>query len=64
MKVYLETEKEEKNIPFQGKAQDLLKELDVNPEEVLVIKNEEIITLEETLEDGDEIKILSVVSGG
>ena len=43
---------------------DLLKELKVNPVKVIVTRNSELILEDEKLEDNDEIKILSVISGG
>ena len=43
---------------------DLLKELKVNPVTVIVSRNSELILEDEKLEDNDEIKILSVISGG
>lgn len=43
---------------------NLLKELDHSPEVVIVRKNGKIVAEEEQLADGDEIEIISVVSGG
>lgn len=49
---------------FKGSAKALLDLLEINSETVLVVKNKELVGLEEQLEDNDEIEILSVVSGG
>ena len=43
---------------------DLLKELKVNPVTVIVSRNSELILEDEKLKNNDEIKILSVISGG
>ena len=43
---------------------DLLKELKINPVTVIVSRNNELILEDEKLNDNDEIKILSVISGG
>ena len=43
---------------------DLLKELMINPVTVIVSRNNELILEDEKLNDNDEIKILSVISGG
>ena len=43
---------------------DLLKELNINPVTVIVSRNSELILEDEKLNDNDEIKILSVISGG
>jgi sulfur carrier protein len=38
--------------------------LDIIPESVLPVKNGELMTDDEILEDGDEIKLVAVISGG
>jgi sulfur carrier protein ThiS len=42
----------------------LLKHLDLNPQTVIFVKNDEVVVLLESLSDADEISLLSVVSGG
>lgn len=43
---------------------DLLKRLNINPVTVIVSRNNELILEDEKLNNNDEIKILSVISGG
>ncbi len=43
---------------------DLLKKLSINPVTVIVSRNNELILEDEKLNDNDEIKVLSVISGG
>lgn len=43
---------------------DLLKSLNINPVTVIVSRNNELILEDEKLKNNDEIKILSVISGG
>lgn len=43
---------------------DLLENIDFNPETVVVKRNGKIVPEEEIMEDGDEIEIVPVVSGG
>lgn len=43
---------------------DLLKKLNINPVTVIVSRNNELVLEDEELNDNDEIKILSVISGG
>lgn len=63
MKVFIE--RENKHIELTSKnGIELLKSLQINPAEVLLIKNDEVVLPEEELEDSDSIQILSVVSGG
>ena len=64
MEVFLEKENRNITKKFSGTAKLFLERMGINPEEVLVIRNGEIITLDENLEDSDSIKILSVISGG
>ncbi len=63
--VFNEKSQEKLEIDFQGKTvQELLKQIKVNSETVLVVRNDEVVTLDETLQDNDQIKLLSVISGG
>ena len=64
MNVYVERSDEHKTLRFSGTAQELLGRLEINPQTVLVLKNDVLITEDETLTDSDEIKIITVVSGG
>ena len=43
---------------------DLLKKLNINPVTVIVSRNNELVLEGEVLANNDEIKILSVISGG
>lgn len=64
MKVFIEKERKQKTVSFSGNVKGLLVKLRVNPENVIVVKNGEIVQEDEILEDNDEIKLLSVISGG
>jgi len=64
MKVFIERKKENIEMNFSGKVSTLLKKLKINSDGVLVVKDRELITEEDVLEDSDSIKILSVISGG
>lgn len=43
---------------------NILKELNLNENSVLVARGDELLTPDLTIEDGSEIRIISVVSGG
>ncbi|MBI2361077.1 MAG: MoaD/ThiS family protein [Deltaproteobacteria bacterium] len=45
-------------------VRDVLRELDLNPESVLVIRNGIMLTRDERVEAEDTIEILSAISGG
>ena len=64
MEVFIERENARKKLKFSGKVSKLLKQLKLNPAAVLVAKNNSLVTEEDTLNDKDEVKILSVISGG
>ncbi|MBS1267072.1 MAG: hypothetical protein MAG795_01043 [Candidatus Woesearchaeota archaeon] len=64
MKVYFEEQEEEKEIKFNGVAEDLLKQLNINPITVILVKNNKLISKKEQLSNKDSLKILSVISGG
>ena len=64
MKIRIEKEDKIIEKKISGKVIDILNSLDINPETVIVVKDDEIITEVDTLKETDEIKILNVVSGG
>ncbi len=47
-----------------SRVEDLLKTLGISPSEVVPVKNGVIVTEKELLIEGDEVRLLSVVSGG
>jgi len=51
-------------ISFSGTVQELLHRLAINPETVLVVRNNEVLVEDETISKDDVIEILSVISGG
>ncbi len=64
MEIYLERENKKRKMKFKGTAEQLLERLGINGAAVLVIRNKELITLDEKIKENDKIKIVSVVSGG
>ena len=64
MEVYIE--KDKRSVKHAGgcRAEALLDELGINPSTVLIVKNGEVVLPEENLSETDDVKILSVVSGG
>ena len=64
MKIFYEQQNKTQELNFEGSMSKLLELLKINPEEVLTVKNDELVTPDEELVDSDEIKILSVISGG
>ena len=64
MEVYIEKTGKIKQIMFEGKVRSLLQKLNINPETVIVVKNNELITEEDLVKNKDKLKIMSVISGG
>ena len=64
MQVFIESENKNRKIRFSGSAAKLLEKLKINPETVIIAKNGELVTEDEKLGDKDEVKLLSVISGG
>lgn len=64
MNIYLERTQETIKKTFTGNAKELVQTLGMNTEEFLIIKNGELVTEDEELTDTDDIRLLSVISGG
>ncbi len=45
-------------------ARDALKKIGVDPEAVLIVVNGKLVTDDVILREGDEVKLVAVVSGG
>ena len=64
MKVILRYPKREIEIAGRRRVKDLLKELEVLPETVLVIRGSELLTGDAVVGDEDVIELRPVISGG
>ena len=64
MRVYIEKENRAQELKFSGTVKELVKKLKINPETVIVTRNEELITEDTKLSNADKVKILSIISGG
>jgi len=64
MEIYLEKDNRTIKKKFGGNVKGLLTELKINPEEFIVVSNNEVVLEETILRNTDKIKILSVISGG
>ncbi len=63
IKVFIERENKNKVINV-NEINEIFTKLKINPNEVLIVKNNELITEDEELNENDYIKLLSVISGG
>lgn len=64
MNVRIERTGETKKLRFSGSVLALLAKLKLNPEAVLVARKGMILTAEDKVSTGDDITVLSVISGG
>ena len=66
IKIFVDRDNTNKTVELDSEASvmDLLEKLDINPVTVIISRNNELILEDEKLNDEDEIKILSVISGG
>jgi sulfur carrier protein len=64
MKVLLRNPRRELDVAAPRTVEQLLRQLDVVPESVLVIRNDTLVTRDERLRDDDVVEIRPVVSGG
>ena len=64
MRVILRNPKREVEVGGRRRVRELLKELDILPETVLVIRGDEMITADTVVGDEDVIELRPVISGG
>jgi len=64
MKVTLRYPKRQVEITGKRRVKELLRELDVIPETVLVIRGDDLITADQHVKDDDTIELRPVMSGG
>ena len=64
MNIFIEKENKQLVLDKSCTGAELLQELAINPATVFLVKNGEVVLLEEKLSKADDIKILSVISGG
>lgn len=64
MKVLLRNPRREVEMPGPVRVSKLLEHFGMNPESVLVIRNNTLVTHDERLEEPDVVEIRPVISGG
>jgi sulfur carrier protein len=64
VKVILRNPRREVEVEGGRRVKDVLRELDILPETVLVIRGDELITADQVVRDGDTIELRPVMSGG
>ncbi|TMQ23950.1 MAG: MoaD/ThiS family protein [Candidatus Rokuibacteriota bacterium] len=64
MKVVLRNPRREVELAGNRRVKDVLRELDILPETVLVIRGDELVTADQLVTDADTIELRPVMSGG
>lgn len=65
MKIKAYNERENKLIEMEANnIKDIAEKMNISLKEVIVIKNNELVTEDSKIKDNDELKFLSVISGG
>jgi len=63
-RVVLRNPRREVNIDAPKRVKVVLRDLDLDPDAVLVIRGEDLLTREDLIEEDDDIEIRPVISGG
>ena len=64
MKIKLRNPSREVELAGCKRVKDVLKELDILPGTVLVIRGSDLLTADEVVGEGDELEVRPVMSGG
>lgn len=64
MKVILRNQGKEIELTGRRRVRELLTELGVVPETVLVIRGQELLTIDEVVREDDVVELRPVISGG
>jgi sulfur carrier protein len=64
MRVLLRNPRRELEVPAPRTVEQLLRNLELVPESVLVIRNDTLVTRDQALQDEDVVEIRPVISGG
>ena len=64
MKIKLRNPSREVELAGRKRVKDVLRELDILPGTVLVIRGAELLTADEVVGDSDELEVRPVMSGG
>ena len=64
MKVIIRRPRRDVDMPGSRRVRDLLQELQINPETVLVVRGEDLLTPDELIKDDETVEVVPAISGG
>jgi sulfur carrier protein len=64
MKVIIRRPRREVQMPGSRRVRDLLQELQINPETVLVVRGQDLLTPDEVVKDEETVEVVPAISGG
>ena len=64
MKVIIRRPRREVEMSGNRRVRDLLRELQINPETVLVVRGQDLLTPDEIIKDEETVEVVSAISGG
>ena len=64
MKVLLRNPRREVDVPGNRRVKEILRELEILPETVLVIRGDDLVTADQVVRDDEVIELRPVMSGG
>ena len=64
MRVVLRNPRREVEVPGNRRVKEILRELDILPESVLVIRGDDLVTADQVVADDDVLELRPVMSGG
>ncbi len=62
--LFIEREKRAEKLAYDGSISGLLNKFKINPSTVIVVKNNAVVTEDANVKGDDDVKVLSVISGG
>lgn len=64
MKVIIRRPRREVEMSGSRRVRDLLRELQINPETVLVVRGQDLLTPDEVVKDEETVEVVPAISGG
>ena len=64
MKVLIRRPRREVELPGRRRVREVLKELQINPETVIVVRGETLLTSDDVVGEEEQIEVIPAISGG